>query len=137
MNRLSDRAVTTEIDRTTDAIWQVTGRPPVTFRPPYGAFNRRQRSLLHANRSLPTILWDVDPQDWRRPGASVVSRRILSQSRQGSIILSHDIHAGAIAAMPATLDGLRQRGLTAVTVSELIGWPRWQNRSFRRTVLDS
>jgi peptidoglycan/xylan/chitin deacetylase (PgdA/CDA1 family) len=46
----------------------------------------------------------VDPLDWKRPGASVVAQRILSQVRPGAIILSHDIHKQTIDAMPATLD---------------------------------
>lgn len=134
LNRMSDRAVTLEIDQTTNAIFQVTGRPPVTFRPPYGAFTRRQRTALHANRTLPTILWSVDPQDWRRPGASTVANRILSGTRQGGIILSHDIHRGTIDAMPQTLDGLTARGLHFVTVSQILGWPLWETRNFRRVV---
>lgn len=131
LNRLSDGAVIREIDQTTSAIFQVTGRPPVTFRPPYGAFTSRQRTLLHANRTLPTILWSVDPQDWRRPGASVVANRILQHTRQGGIILSHDIHRGTIDAMPRTFDGLAGRGLRFVTVSQILGWPTWQTRNFR------
>jgi len=132
LDRLSDRAVTTEIDQTTNAIFQVTGRPPVTFRPPYGAFTRRQRTGLHDARSLPTILWSVDPQDWRRPGASVVANRILRDTRQGGIVLSHDIHRPTIDAMPQTLDGLSAQGYTFVTVSQMLGWPVWQTRNFRR-----
>jgi len=134
LNTLNDASVIVEIDRTTDAIFQVTGRPPVTFRPPYGAFTQRQRTWLHVNRSLPTILWSVDPQDWRRPGASAVANRILQTSHQGAIILSHDIHRGTIDAMPQTLDGLTARGLHFVTVSQIIGWPLWQSRNFRRVV---
>jgi peptidoglycan/xylan/chitin deacetylase (PgdA/CDA1 family) len=137
LNRLGNTAVINEIDRTTDAIWNATGRPPVTFRPPYGAFNRRQRLMLHEVRSFPTILWDVDPQDWRRPGSSVVARRILANMHQGSIILSHDIHGATVDAMPATLDGFTRAGLQTITVSEMIGWPRWQNRNFRRVVAGS
>ena len=34
LNRLSDGAVMREIDQTINVIFQVTGRPPVTFRPP-------------------------------------------------------------------------------------------------------
>ena len=134
LDRLSGAAVTREIDQTTNAIFQVTGRPPVTFRPPYGAFTRNQRINLHAARSLPTILWSVDPQDWRRPGAGTVARRILGNSQQGSIILSHDIHRGTIDAMPQTFDGLTARGLQFVTVSQILGWPLWQTRNFRRVV---
>ncbi len=132
LDRHSDATVLREIDRTTDAIYQTTGRPPVTFRPPYGAFTHRQRSWLNVNRNLPTILWSVDPQDWRRPGATTVANRILQATQQGAIILSHDIHRGTIDAMPQTLDGLSARGLRFVTVSQIIGWPLWQSRQFRR-----
>lgn len=134
LDRMAASAVTREIDQTSDAIFQVTGRPPVTFRPPYGAFTRSQRTGLHTTRALPTILWSVDPQDWRRPGASVVANRILQNAHQGSIILSHDIHRGTIDAMPQILDGLTARGLQFVTVSQMIGWPLWQTRTFRRVV---
>lgn len=134
LNRLPDHDVIREIDRTTNLIYQVTGRPPVTFRPPYGAFTHRQRQWLHHMRTLPTILWSVDPQDWRRPGASIVSQRIVNFSRAGSIILSHDIHRGTIDAMPSVLNGLAASGLHCVTVSQILGWPLWQSRNFRRIV---
>lgn len=134
LSKLGNTQVLREIDKTTMAIWNATGRPPVTFRPPYGAFTRQQRSWLHQGRKLPTVLWSVDPADWRRPGSSVVARRILKQSHKGAIILSHDIHRGTIDAMPTTLDGLSKRGMTFVTVSQILGWPVWQSRRFRRVV---
>ncbi|WP_136443541.1 polysaccharide deacetylase family protein [Pacificoceanicola onchidii] len=130
--RYSDKKVLSEIDRTSDAIFKVTGRPPVTFRPPYGSFTKRQRLMLYEARNLPTILWSVDPQDWRRPGASVVAKRILKGSKPGAIILSHDIQSGTVKAMPQTLDGLSGRGLKFATVSQMMGWPLWQSRRFRR-----
>jgi peptidoglycan/xylan/chitin deacetylase (PgdA/CDA1 family) len=132
LSRRSDASVIDEIDRTTDAIFKVTGRPPVTFRPPYGAFTKRQRLMLYEARNLPTILWSVDPQDWRRPGAAKIAERILKGSRPGAIILSHDIQSGTVQAMPQTLDGLADRGLRFGTVSQMMGWPLWQSRNFRR-----
>lgn len=132
LSRRSDASVLSEIDRTSNAIFKITGRPPVTFRPPYGAFTRRQRLMLYGARNLPTILWSVDPQDWRRPGANAVARRILKGSRPGAIILSHDIQSGTVKAMPSTLDGLSSRGLKFGTVSQMMGWPLWQSRRFRR-----
>ncbi len=135
LSRRTDDNVFAEIDRTSDIIFDLTGRPPVTFRPPYGAFTRRQRNMLYETRQLPTVLWSVDPQDWRRPGANVVASRILSHSRPGAIILSHDIQAGTVAAMPQTLDGLASRGLHFGTVSQMVGWPLWQTRNFRRVAL--
>ncbi len=75
---------------------------------------------------MKVILWSVDPDDWKDPGAQVVSQRILSGwkgsagVKPGAIILSHDIHKGTIEAMPATLDALLAKGYKFVTVSELI-----------------
>jgi len=36
------------------------------------------------------VLWSVDPRDWSRPGASVITRRVLANVRSGSVILLHD-----------------------------------------------
>jgi peptidoglycan/xylan/chitin deacetylase (PgdA/CDA1 family) len=68
----------------------------------------------------PTILWAVDPLDWKRPGASVVASRILTGTTPGAIILAHDLHAQTVDAMPATLDGLLRKGYQFVTVSQLL-----------------
>jgi peptidoglycan/xylan/chitin deacetylase (PgdA/CDA1 family) len=66
------------------------------------------------------ILWSVDPLDWKRPGASVITQRILNGAQPGAIILSHDIHQQTVDAMSATLDALRAKGYKFVTVSQLI-----------------
>jgi peptidoglycan/xylan/chitin deacetylase (PgdA/CDA1 family) len=81
---------------------------------------QRQREMVHNEFGYPTILWSVDPLDWKRPGSSVVTSRILQGTTSGSIILSHDLHAPTVDAMPATLDGLLRRGFTFVTVSQLL-----------------
>ncbi|NKX46463.1 polysaccharide deacetylase family protein [Roseicyclus persicicus] len=128
---LSDAALLSQLDRTSVAIDDAVGRPPVTMRPPYGNLYPRQRALIHAERNLPTVLWSVDPEDWRRPGSAAVASRILGASHPGALILAHDIIAATVRAMPATLDGLIARGYQFVTVSELIGWPRWDSRNLR------
>ena len=66
------------------------------------------------------MLWSVDPLDWKRPGAAVITQRILGGARPGAIILSHDIHQQTIDAMRATLDELLAKGYKFVTISELI-----------------
>jgi peptidoglycan-N-acetylglucosamine deacetylase len=44
----------------------------------------------------------------------------LKETRPGSIVLAHDIHAQTIQAMPATLTALEAKGFKFVTVSELL-----------------
>ena len=127
----SDAGVLSQLDRTAQAIYDTVGRPPVTMRPPYGNLYNRQRLMIHQQRNLPTVLWSVDPEDWRRPGSSVVAQRIVSRSHPGAVILAHDIHSPTVRAMPQAMDGLLARGFQFVTVSELLGWPRWDTRRIR------
>lgn len=129
LTSLGNDGLLRELDRTTIAINDIVGRPPVTMRPPYGLLSTRQRGLIYEARHLPTVLWSVDPEDWRRPGSSVVANRIVSRSHAGAVILAHDIIGPTVRAMPAALDGLIARGYRFTTVSELIGWPRWNTRN--------
>ncbi len=120
LSKLGDEEVRTEMKRCRDAIARASGVQPRTMRPPYGGLLQRQRELIHAEFGYPTILWSVDPLDWKRPGPSVVTSRILAGASAGGIILGHDLHAQTVDAMPATLDGLLRRGYKFVTVSQLL-----------------
>jgi peptidoglycan/xylan/chitin deacetylase (PgdA/CDA1 family) len=120
LSKLSDDRVTSEITKTQDAIKDASGFTPTLLRPPYGAITTRQREWIENKFGLNIILWSVDPFDWKRPGASVITQRILTQVHPGAIILSHDIHKQTVDAMPATLDGLIKKGYRFVTVSQLI-----------------
>jgi peptidoglycan/xylan/chitin deacetylase (PgdA/CDA1 family) len=118
--KMSDDAVRAEIQKTQDAIINASGYKPVLMRPPYGAMTPKQRLWISHEFGVKIILWEVDPLDWKNPGPSVVAQRIISAVRPGSIILSHDIHSGTIAAMPEVFDTLLAKGYKFVTVSELI-----------------
>jgi peptidoglycan/xylan/chitin deacetylase (PgdA/CDA1 family) len=120
LSKLSDSEVRSELSRCQDAIARAAGVRPRTMRPPYGGLLQRQRELVHAEFGYPTILWSVDPLDWKRPGPSVVTSRILSGTSAGGIVLAHDLHSQTVDAMPATLDGLLRRGFKFVTVSQLL-----------------
>ena len=120
LSKLSDDKVTAEVTKTQDAIKDASGFTPTLLRPPYGAITTRQRDWIESRFGLNIILWSVDPFDWKRPGASVITQRILTQVHPGAIILSHDIHKQTVDAMPATLDGLVAKGYKFVTVSQLI-----------------
>jgi peptidoglycan-N-acetylglucosamine deacetylase len=118
--KMSDAKVRAELQKTDDAIKQAIGRRPTLMRPPYGSITTRQKLWINQEFGYRTILWDVDPLDWKRPGPSVVTSRIVRQTRPGSIVLSHDIHPGTIKAMPDTFTQLEAKGFKFVTVSELI-----------------
>ena len=116
----SDEFVRSQLDRTKAEITAAINKPVTLMRPPYGSLTKDQRRMVHDELGYKIILWDVDPLDWKRPGPSVVEDRILQGTRNGSIILSHDIHPGTVEAMPDTFDKLLAKGFKFVTVSELL-----------------
>jgi peptidoglycan/xylan/chitin deacetylase (PgdA/CDA1 family) len=118
--KMSDAAVRRELQKTDDVIRAAIGKSPTLMRPPYGSITAREKKWIHSEFGYTTILWDVDPLDWKRPGSSVVASRIVRETRPGSIILSHDIHPGTIKAMPEVFDKLQAKGFKFVTVSQLI-----------------
>ena len=94
LGKMRDDGVRAELRKTDDAIEAAIGIRPALMRPPYGSIAARQKQWIHTEFGYRTILWDVDPLDWKRPGPSVVTSRIVRETRPGSIILSHDIHPG-------------------------------------------
>lgn len=105
-----------EVNRTIQAVVNVTGKRPYMVRPPYGSYNR---TVLNAI-GLPFILWDVDPDDWKDRDASIVYQRVMANAKPGAIILSHDIYTTTAAAYQRIIPDLIKQGYTLVTVSDLL-----------------
>jgi peptidoglycan/xylan/chitin deacetylase (PgdA/CDA1 family) len=120
LGKMSDEAVRRELQKTDDAIVAAIGKRPTLMRPPYGSITAQQKRWIHAEFGYRIIIWDVDPLDWKRPGPSVVTSRILKETHPGSIVLAHDIHPPTIEAMPATFEQLQKKGFKSVTVTELL-----------------
>lgn len=120
MTGSSDEKIASEVSRTNAIIQAATGRKPALMRPPYGATNARIVDKMFNEYGMYSVLWDVDTQDWRHPGVSVVIHRAVGNARPGSIILVHDIHASTLAAVSGIVTGLQARGFKLVTVSQLI-----------------
>ncbi|MEO0414628.1 MAG: polysaccharide deacetylase family protein [Verrucomicrobiota bacterium] len=109
-----------EIVGSQHAVTSATGVAPRCFRPPYGAITSQQKGWIKGNYGLPSILWSVDPEDWKKPGVGVVAQRLVSGAAPGGILLLHDIHAPSIDATPIAIDRIKAKGLQFVTVSQLI-----------------
>ncbi len=120
LSKLGDSELRQEMARCRDAVARAAGVQPRTMRPPYGGLLQRQRELVHAEFGYPTILWSVDPLDWKNRNSGLITSRILAGASAGGIVLAHDLHATTVDAMPATLDGLLRRGFKFVTVSQLL-----------------
>ena len=117
---LSEFSVNDQLDKTREAVFQATGVTMKLLRPPYGALSEPQRRKAYADFGYRTILWDVDPEDWKYRDAARVEKEIVGRTRAGSIILTHDIHKSTVDAMPSTIEALLAKGFKFVTVSELL-----------------
>jgi peptidoglycan/xylan/chitin deacetylase (PgdA/CDA1 family) len=120
LTKLSPAALREEIDRTSSTIAELIGKPLLIMRPPYGATSEYINHWMNREFGMKVILWSVDPLDWKYRNSARVERQILAGARPGAIILSHDIHATTVAAMPDVFDSLLAKGYKFVTVSELI-----------------
>ena len=120
LTSISDEKIRSEFQRTADAIWDAAQYRPHIMRPPFGATNRRIEQWVYNEFGYSSITWSVDPNDWRRPGVQVVANRLIAGAHKGAIMLSHDIHAPTIEAMPQVFDTLLAKGYKFLTVSQLI-----------------
>jgi peptidoglycan/xylan/chitin deacetylase (PgdA/CDA1 family) len=116
----------TQLRLTSAAIERASSYRPCLFRPPYGSYDGAVVGAAVAQR-LTTVLWDVDPRDWSRPGTAAIVARVLTGVRDGSIVLMHDgggPRQQTLHALPRIIAALRRRGFSFATVPELLGYPR-------------
>jgi len=119
--RMNPTQAQTEIEECAQVLRSVTGSIGRWFRPSQTQHTTAAITAAAARVGYPTCLsYDVDSRDFTDPGAAAVVRNTMAGVRAGSIVSLHCGHAGTIEAMPALLRGLRQRGLAAVTMSELM-----------------
>ena len=104
-----------EINKTSSIIEKVTSQKATVFRPPYGAVNKTVRSQTN----LPVILWDVDTLDWKNRDPDKLLAQVKGLTKDGSIVLMHDIHQSTADGLDAVLAYLQSEGYTFVKVSEL------------------
>jgi peptidoglycan-N-acetylglucosamine deacetylase len=119
MTGLSWDQVIRELVRSEAPCWEAARVSPVPYvRPPYGAVNATTVAAAGSIGFARIVLWDVDPQDWTRPGAAVIAQRVLDHLHPGAIVCLHTWDQTA-AALPAILSGMRARGYRAVSLPEL------------------
>ncbi|MGX5541588.1 polysaccharide deacetylase family protein [Bacillus wiedmannii] len=120
--------LTSELNETDEVIKKITGYKPTLYRPVGGLHNDLIINTAIQNGKL-VILWSwhQDPQDWRSPAASKISKHIIKGVQPGNIILLHDWNGSefsetsqTVEALESILIHLKNNGYTCVTVSEML-----------------
>lgn len=118
--RLQNQAgLDSQILATQSAIQAATGGyTPVLVRPPYGFTNSAVKQYL-ASHGLKEALWNADTNDWKDRDPQVIYDRIMTDARDGQVILIHDIYPASVQAATRAIRDLKIQGYQIVTVSEL------------------
>ena len=105
------------------------GTAPWVLRPPYGISD----PFIQAKVNLPLIEWDVDTKDWTNKSASAVLSVVKNETKDGSIILMHDIKENTPDSAKQVMACLKSNGFLCVTIEELFiqnGQPFLPNRVY-------
>jgi len=115
--------IAVEIGKTDRLIRESGYTGEITFRPPYGKKLLALPFYLH-KRGMRTVTWNLEPDTYHSGDAAGIRDFTLAHAAPGAIILMHPFCDRACAAdreaLPAIIDGLREKGFTLVTVSQLL-----------------
>ncbi len=128
-----------EMKETQQIVHNIIGTSPTLTRPPYGSkpglTEDIQQQLLQSG--LHVWDWTIDSNDWKLNGlpleksAPQIVQTILSQATENiEVILMHDIHPQTVAAMPAIIKGLKNKGYDFEVYQENQHFPMnfWHNK---------
>ncbi|HET9878002.1 MAG TPA: cell wall-binding repeat-containing protein [Candidatus Limnocylindria bacterium] len=95
------------------------------WRPPYGATDAGVAASAAAAGYSKTFMWDIDTIDWRHtddggPTAAQMSAKVVNGARSGTVVLMHLGGWNTLSALPSMISGLRGRGFTLTTASDML-----------------
>ena len=117
ISKLSSDGIVSQVSAVNQKVAAVCGVSPVVMRPPGG--------YVDAIPFLFLVLWNagdhvsIDTRDWQHRNAQRTINNVLSQVKDGDIILMHDIYDATADAAVVLIPELTARGYQLVTVSEL------------------
>jgi peptidoglycan/xylan/chitin deacetylase (PgdA/CDA1 family) len=101
-----------QVDEPHNLIKQITGEPPRFYRGPGGVLSPVVIAEAH-RLGMRVLAWDVDPGDYRKPGAEMIQNRIALSIKSGGVALMHDgggDRSQTVAQLPGLIDRLRAEG---------------------------
>lgn len=119
MSSLSDSEIAEEINLTEEKINNITGKATAFFRPPYIDYNKNMMDIIDK-----IFICGDGAEDWiAEISPKERFERIISQVKNGSVILLHDMEGNinTVRAVEMIIPRLLEEGYEFVTMSELFG----------------
>jgi peptidoglycan/xylan/chitin deacetylase (PgdA/CDA1 family) len=103
-----------------------TGQNPQPYwRPPYGSINDAVINAVASVGYTKTFLWDIDTIDWKPiadggPTAEQIAAKVIGNAVNGSNVLFHLGGYETLDSLRLIVPGLRDRGFTPTSLSDLL-----------------
>lgn len=115
LTKLSESEIKEQISKTDQKVKNAIGKKTTLVRTPGGSVN----SSVQRTVGKPIILWSIDTLDWKTRNREKTVNAVMSNVKDGDIVLMHDIYEPTKEAACILIVKLRQKGYQLVTVSEL------------------
>ena len=122
MKTISAAKVDSEILGCAIELKKLTGNHGKWFRPSgtqYSTALIRKKAIKYGYKHC--ISYEVDSKDYQDPGKASVISNVLRNVNNGSIVSMHFGHKNTVESLPALLKQLESKGLTPVTLTQLLG----------------
>ncbi|MES1190257.1 MAG: glycosyltransferase [Steroidobacter sp.] len=128
---VSEKRATLELNATERLFESSIGRRSLLFRPPYAEDvnpetpDQVRPLVFTSSLGYYSVGTQIDPDDWQRPPADEIIKRVMEQAAQGegNVVLLHDAggdRSATVTALPALIDDLRAAGYHMVTITDLL-----------------
>ena len=121
MNKASSEDYAAQLLWANQAIFDAGGASPILMRPCEGVVTAPGMATV-GSYGMSAILWTVDTRDWKTRDAAQTVEAVLSQVKDGDIVLMHDLYDPTADATDILVPELISRGYQLVTVSELAAY---------------
>ncbi len=111
-----------EIENTDQIIFDLTGKKPSLFRPPYGITTPHLAKVIKQTKHK-VIGWTVRPYDTVEQPTEKIIQKLKSKTQDGNIILLHDTHSRIIPVLQEIIPYFKSKNYTFVTVNQLLNLP--------------
>jgi len=117
-SKLDYRQNLQEISMAQISLERITGKKPVFFAPPSGAFNEY---TLKAAQDLgcKVIMWSIDTIDWKQDGINRIINRVKKRLHNGGIILMHPTKQ-TVDALPVIINNIKEEGYEIISLGQLV-----------------
>ena len=119
LSDLNESAITSQLSHAALRIETITGRYPLLCRPPYGSINPLVVETINA-QGLTSVMWSLDSLDWTLKDPDAVVENVVSNIRNGDIILMHR-NRTSVASLPNVIEQLKKQGYTFQRLDEMLG----------------